>query len=257
MKKFIFFSFLIIFPLIFYYVFFLNNSTETGGTKTLLPTIDILASPTPLPKNSVVFKSGGLDYVIFHSKISDKSLKIIPNFKEKKSSKTIIEENNCQTAINAGFYTEDSKPLGLFINSGEKLGSEVNDNSLLTGFFYINNNKPDIEFNYPSQSEIIIQSGPLLINNNPLKTKVDEQARRTVIAKDVSQNLYALSVVLKEEIFSGPTLSNLPQILFNAPLPFKIDMALNMDGGSASVYFVKNEANLSEFTTVGSIICAK
>lgn len=217
-----------------------------------------ITSPTIInPSNVINLIYNQKNYALYFQKISEKQIKIIPNFEENDSSLSLVEKNNCQTAFNGGFYTKNNKPLGLFVADGVKLGEKSEDKTLLTGFFYLDeNNAPHISNFEPSTSNVF-QSGPFLFNDKPLKTTSDEQARRIVVVETTDKELYAVAVVFQDSQFTGPLLSELPPIIFSIKAPFVVKQALNLDGGAASFFFEENGLYLREQTNVGSVVCIK
>lgn len=250
-KTFAFFIF------IFLLLWFMTNKKSPAPVSrtesTPLPTTTMIN-----PVNIITVDFENNKYQIFYSKLSGREIRLVPNFSQKKLAQDLVTENTCQTSINGGYYTEEGKPLGLFIINGYTYSENVTGSSLLTGYFYLDETgKPAIDSNYQNQSSIIMQTGPLFLNNKKLATAVDEQARRSVLIEDLNGDIYALSIIIENEQFNGPMLSDLPPILFSIETPFKVVKGLNLDGGSASAYFSEDGFKLTELSTVGSIICAK
>lgn len=247
----------IFFVLIFFLLWFITNK------KTPLPVYKTETTPVPTtkiinPQNTITVNFENNKYQIFYSKLSGKQITLISNFTQKKLSQDIVADNKCKTAINGGYYTQDNKPLGLFKTNGIEYSSIVSDSSLLTGYFYIDTTgKPVIDSDYSHQSLTVLQTGPLLIYNTKLATAIDEQARRSALIQDLNGDIWAVSITEEGNLYNGPTLSDLPPILFSIEKPFKVVKALNLDGGSASAYFGEDGFKLSELSTVGSIFCAK
>lgn len=240
----------------------LITSLFSLGTTDLKPTITPNPSPAIIPsptaKNVFYITYDNREYSIYYTKLNGHTITLLPNFSQKAASQTLIKENNCQAAVNGGFYDKEEEPIGLFIANGKVYKEEdEEDTSLLTGFFYLDDTgSPHIERNSPLKSTNIIQAGPLIINSTPFITKVDETARRSVLAETDNGDFYALSIIEKgDNYFLGPTLADLPPLLFSIDTPFKIIKALNLDGGSASVFYGDDGFSLSELSTVGSIIC--
>jgi len=106
---------------------------------------------------------------------------------------------------------------------------------------------------------IQLQSGPLLISaGRPerLRMKQDEATRRVFVAIDEEQRVIFGVVYHTEEVFKGPILSDLPEIinLFSQKTGIKLVSAMNLDGGSASVFADEN-IFLGELSNVGSFFC--
>lgn len=248
----LFFVFIIIF--VFYIRNYLNQFKETKPV--IFPSPTVIETPIT-PANILNLQFEGKDYNLYFSKLSGRRAELLPNFSQKATSRTIVSEANCKVAVNGGFYTKEGEPLGLYIANGRIYKEEEKANkSLLTGFFYTD--ETGIHISDKAQKSLnIIQSGPFMTSGNKFPTTVDEPARRIVIAEDANGILYALAITAKEDFYKGPTLADLPNLLFSISVPFKINRALNMDGGAASVYYAEDGFNIQELTSVGSIICFK
>ncbi|MBI2028939.1 phosphodiester glycosidase family protein [Candidatus Gottesmanbacteria bacterium] len=226
----------------------------------------IMPSPTPFitgffptpanAKNRIEITYNNQTYNIFYSPLNNNTIELIPNFTQKISSDDLISEHNCKAAINGGFYTTDNTPLGLFIANGKHYSSEViNDRNLLTGFFWVDNSKkPMITDQNPQNSDLVIQTGPILYKGYPFSAEIDEYARRSVIARNDNSNYYLLMVTLKDDIYSGPQLADLGEIIYSNDNPLKFMEAINMDGGSASTFF-DNGFHIQELSSIGSLLC--
>lgn len=192
-------------------------------------------------------------------------LTLIPNFSDKENGEMIVAKYNCDFAANSGFYQEDGKPLGLFMTGGSKYGEQTISN-IATGFFwqdknnnrFLGKNPPDL-----SSLDLIFQAGPLIIPGNyQLKMIDDEKARRILMAADLQNRLYLMSVFDEENNFSGPNLADLPAIFASSSIQEVIPVTtiLNLDGGAASFFYAKEKNiifSLSEITPIGSLICVK
>jgi len=230
-----------------------------------------LPTPTPfsLPKEwsqKIEFTHEEEDLVIVYAAIPDKSsFVLIPNFSQKETGARLVEKNQCDYAVNGGFYQENHLPLGLFFSQGKKHGQEIKG-SVADGFFwqdkkgnrFLGKEHPDL-----SSLDFIFQSGPIFFpQESPLKMAKDEKERRILLAKDKTGRLYFLALFAKDNHFRGPLLSSLPQIFASLRqkeiLPFSL--ILNLDGGTASYFYAKeNEEafSLSELSFIGSLLCVK
>jgi hypothetical protein len=105
----------------------------------------------------------------------------------------------------------------------------------------------------------LIQTGPLLYLNGvnrsvPLKN--DEPKRRIIAATSADHDPIIMIVVTPDSLYSGPYLRDLPAVIsaIASKEGFTIQDAINLDGGSASVF--KNETNyFRELKTVGTFLC--
>lgn len=190
------------------------------------------------------------------------NLTLIFNQDEIESSE-LIQENNCQYLINGGFYTPEIKPVGWLQIKTKVYQNFVQDN-FLNGTLIINKDNVYIqknEFIENTSADIGLQNGPILIYNGYLEKlaiKDDKFSRRMVAFTTKNQELFFMTIYIKEDFFSGPLLSDLPEILnlVNTREKFEIVNALNLDGGSASV-FKNKDLYLNEFRTVGELFCIK
>ena len=165
-------------------------------------------------------------------------LSLIANFTQKKSSELLIRENNCQNAINGGFYDTNNKPLGLFINS--TLNTSSITSALVNGYIAIAN-RPTIDFDLPENPTIALQTGPMLMmDGKKLKLIIanDEYARRMIAGITSKGTLVFMTIFVPETEVQGPQLADLPDIIekISTRLPNKIVNAINLDGGNASIF---------------------
>lgn len=235
--------------------YFYSSPFRTGGeTPPLSVSIDI--SPSSAPQNKIEITFGERRYRLVYEPLQGKTIRIIPNFTEKRSATVIAEENSCTTASSGGFYTKEDKPLGLFKTDNKVLGEKVNNSSLLTGFLYITKTgEVYIDSEVNTEHPMIIQSGPLFTSNKPYPTRTDEYARRNLVIEDTNGQEYIATIFGAENTYDGPQLTDLPEILFSIKSPFHVQRALNLDGGSASFFKLANDFTTSEIVAVGSVIC--
>lgn len=229
------------------------------------PQINLSVSPTPVefvnkPEQIIFDKEKYLFSYFIVKEIS--KLFLYPNFTEKISSKEIIDKDQCRYLTNANFYDTKNKPLGLFVSSGEVFGQQITS-SLFNGFFYLSNEGSFSISNSEKEGsfKIALQSGPLLYsNNNPWELKIidDKKARRIVLGETNENELIFLVFYKENEEYAGPYLADLPKILlvFEQKTGIKIKNALNLDGGSASVFY-SDQVRLGELKTVGGFFCGK
>lgn len=186
-------------------------------------------------------------------------LKLLANFKNKKTAKEVYAENKCKALVNAGFYNQGDTPIGLFINADGILSS-YQKNSTFNGFFYQEESgKYYISAEVPINSRITLQTGPILIEKGVaknLKIKNDSFERRVAAVLTDKNNLFFLIFYDKDSNYLGPQLTDLPGILeiFAEKINEKIIDAINLDGGSASA-FISEDTYLTELTNVGSFFC--
>jgi len=224
-----------------------------------IKTIDIETLSPKEDKNEILSKNIK-DYDILRIK-PNQIIRLIPNYKQKSSSLFTKNQYGCQALINGGFYDKNDKPIGLVVADGKQYSNSQN-NSTMNGFIYQIESDIFISKN-PPQGLITwaLQTGPLLfLNNNKLILKLsgDEKARRTaVLTTDIGEIIF-VSVFDNNNNMSGPFLIDLPSKLeeISKSENFKIENAVNLDGGSASA-FITDNFSVSELTPVGSFFCIK
>ena len=253
---------------------YFNSLRHSGELKTNPESLDVSSvdekKTNTTPDHVITFNQNR--YAVYLQKINPANLTLIPNFDEKKTSRELIQENNCKAAVNGGFYTQDNKPLGLFITNGKQIQPINEESTLLTGFFYktIDDSLfiatttfargPLFNGVTTSSLSFALQSGPLFTPQTTLKIKDDEYARRILVGQDENNDFYFIAITEIENIHSGPLLGDVPQIItaVNRQLQTaNYELLLNLDGGSASAFIDEKERNLSELVSVGSFLCAK
>lgn len=197
-------------------------------------------------------------YYYYYKIDSQDQFIVIPNFSSPKDSADLIKENNCKYAINGGLYQENKKPLGLFINDNKLFNKKITSN-IFNGFLYLDsNNILDFSQKTDIVSKFIMQTGPYFNLNSTQIDYNDKTARRHVIAKDSSSNLYIFSIFTPDSLISGPTLNQIPEFFLKDEIKNIADFtdALTLDGGSASVFYSPAHS-LHESTFIGSLLCWK
>src|SRR4030067_3128903 len=230
-----------------------NNSTQPTEYE------EVLSSEIQKQSDNLLgFQFNDKNFMVSWFKVEDLSkTNLITNFKNKLTSKEILDKYNCRYLINGGFYSKDYLPIGLFINKEGQLSTQI-QNNLFNGILSLNYFEiPRITRILP-QDELFfaIQTGPLLIENDSaqnLRIKNDTYDRRVISAITGNNELYFLVIYDKNSSFSGPKLTDLPNILSEVEKSLSLDLAdaINLDGGTASV-FISPEIKLSELTSVGS-----
>ena len=198
-----------------------------------LNTIFNTSPPTPL------LNSGEGRYVY----VVNSNIELISNFSEKKSAKDLMKENGCVAGINGGFYTEDNKPLGLFIND-YKLVQKESSSLLFNGFV----SEKGISRNMPTDVKWGFQTGPMLVDEDrglKIEIREDRPARRSVIGVNKLGEFVFIST-------DPVNLEDLPEKIKNLNLV----TAVNLDGGSAAAFY-SPDMTISESSPVGSWLCAK
>ncbi len=250
--------------IVFFVILLLVVLWQAGGQ-----TAPSLVLPTPIPTPTlqptsslptVSFQGQTYSYALFRMPASA-ALTLIPNYSDRQSFATITGANYCVAAINGGFYQTNNKPLGWFVAEGKTLLSPV-QSTLFNGFLVIEKNgQASIGQESSTAAYYGLQAGPLLLYNaegRTLRILEDEQARRSVVASASDGRIILLSVFSPEQVFEGPYLEDLPEVMSLISKKETLDLknAMNLDGGSASA-FLGGETRLGELTYVGSVLCAK
>lgn len=230
------------------------------GVSSVLSPLTTLPMPTPLPKQTdttLTYQDVVYDYTFFATNHPQK-LKLIPNFETPIRGTDLAAKNNCEYAINGGFYTTDNKPLGAFVGNGYNRPNALKS-ALFNGFFAFGESKAVITKTVDLSYTFILQSGPLLIYDNaplPLVIQNDEHARRSVAAITNDGTILFITFYIHDSIYNGPLLSDMPAIVkqFAVDQGISIQAALNLDGGSAT-YFKNADIELPELSPIGSLFC--
>lgn len=184
------------------------------------------------------------------------------NLDEKKTAKSIYDENKCQALINGGFYTESNDYIGLLYIDGKKVSNESKD-PFFNGVFSITKlGKVGIGSGVPlDQIKSAAQSGPILVRYRAyqrLGIENDENKRRMVLAINDHEQVLFITIYDPVSGYLGPKLADVPEILksFANKKDIAIVDAMNLDGGSASAFYTIGVA-LGEITHIGSYLCAR
>ena len=91
-----------------------------------------------------------------------------------------------------------------------------------------------------------------------LDIKNDKPARRVLVSLNEQGEIVFFTVFDRDLVFQGPFLSELPKLLqlISSKLGIEIIDALNLDGGTASVFY-SGDISLQELTNVGGFFCIK
>ncbi len=222
-----------------------------------------------IPQGTVVYL-GDKAYRIYQQKIADPDLlTLIPNFSEKKTAQQIMNEYECTYGVNAGFYTPDDTPLGLFYVNGKYINKVPHRNPMFNGYVHKTNSGlfliTDEAPHYTANAlDFAFQSGPFFRPEKKLLLTSDEPARRILIGQVDANNFFFVAITEEGNNYSGPYLSDVPEIINRYNISLRAQRSsgqllylLNLDGGSASAFFGKDGTVLSELVTIGSFLCAK
>ncbi|MFC1627117.1 phosphodiester glycosidase family protein [Patescibacteria group bacterium] len=241
------------------------------GYSYFFPNLDTLPS-SPLPASSPQPNITHLMTKIFYQNqtyyydyfpVNDLAkLTLHPNYQQQLDTQALIKKHQCQNLINAGFYGQSNQPLGLFIANSKLISKQIKS-SLFNGFLIMTGSDPvipQISATFTSfNPRIALQSGPLLyLDSQPLllSIKSDEPRRRSIAFINQDDQLFFLIITGQDSSFSGPLLSNTPQVLktISQNINQPIKSAINLDGGSASSFYT-SDLHLKEFSFIGSFFC--
>lgn len=229
-----------------------------AGCKANPETAAHSASPSTVPFSKAVFETDTLagygtkiHYVIVNSKNYHLEVADQPNGPGTVWSdvKTAAIANDAIACINAGFFTPEGKPLGICIDHSKRTGS-LNTSSLGSGAFVVDaSGKNSIirrsDIKNHKNPKFLLQAGPFLIENKkPIKLKESDARPRSFIARD-SKGSWMLAMV--ESISLPDLVKALQKHDFSQ---FKIETALNLDGGrSSQLYFFNEDSKTSKSVT--------
>jgi phosphodiester glycosidase len=157
----------------------------------------------------------------------------------------VMARGNFLAGVNGGYFDPEYKPIGLLIVDGTMV-APLQKARLLTGVLSANPKKIQIsriaEFSLNQKPDAAVESGPMLVDlgKSVRGLESSKSARRTFVA--IGGDKTALGFC------SDVTLAELSSILAIVTIPdFKIQRALNLDGGSSSAFWFKR-ANGSAFS---------
>lgn len=216
--------------------------------------------PTPIPQiQTSSFVSVGdnkYSYAFFEA---GEKVKLIDNFKNRKSLADMVLDYKCRNAINGGFYDEEARPLGLVIIESTQISGD-RPNSLFNGYLTQSKNNKWRITDKPIYASVhnAVQAGPLLWLDGHKRelNETQKQSRRMVAIRSNDGKLYFVTIYDEQSVLDGPSLSQLPEVigLVAEKQKWQIESALNLDGGSASGFY-NGEVWLKDWQPVGSVWC--
>ncbi|RMG44018.1 MAG: phosphodiester glycosidase family protein [Candidatus Dadabacteria bacterium] len=172
-------------------------------------------------------------------------LRVIYSKKYGRSRSTVKElalQSNALVAINASFFDEYGKALGVVISNGRMLNRLHRGGSTLTGILAVSNNSVEIirrDYFNPINVIEAVQAGPLLIEKGRAVKglrNADELSRRSAVCID-EKNRFLLIFVSSN--FVGASFKQLQQIALNNNVQCRT--ALNLDGGGSAQLYVSKK----------------
>lgn len=149
-----------------------------------------------------------------------------------------LRAHGCVAGVNGGFFHGDWRPLGLVIAQGRRR-NRLESIRLLSGVIYSDPRGITLvrrsQFRDHPDIQALLQGGPYLVEGGRAVRGLSprDPDRRTFIATDWRGN-WAIGATL-----SAVSLAELAQLLATpgALVPWKVDRALNLDGGSSTGFF--------------------
>ncbi len=178
-----------------------------------------------------------IDGAIFSTK--NATLRVIDDASANHSLGEIMPRENCIAGTNGGYFDPDYAPVGLLISDG-KLIAPLGKARLLAGVMSVVDGRVRVqraaEFSAKTKPSAARQCGPFLVDHGRAIVGLDNtrSARRTFVATSGDRVLlgYCSRVTLAElaDLLASPVLGN-----------FKIERAMNLDGGSSSGFWFAGE----------------
>jgi exopolysaccharide biosynthesis protein len=168
------------------------------------------------------------------------------------SIKNLTNAHNALLGINANFFDENNKAIGLVVSKGNTYQKVHNGGSTLTGIFSVSSKSLSIvnrtEYQPISTLEAI-QAGPRLISQGSRiqgLRNLDTKSRRSGICLDAQKNV----IFFISNGFSGITLNDLIELLLSKEI--NCYDALNLDGGGSAQLYLKlpSQKQDSEITEI-------
>lgn len=157
-----------------------------------------------------------------------------------------VSRGNFLAAVNGGYFDPDYKPIGLLIVDGTII-APLQKARLLSGVLSASTKKVQIsrvaEFSMAQKPDTAVECGPMVVDlGKPVRGLESTRAARRTFAAVGAGDKAALGFC------SDVTLADLSNILASISIPdFKIQRALNLDGGSSSAFWFKR-SNASAFS---------
>jgi len=145
---------------------------------------------------------------------------------------------NCIAGVNGGYFDPNFAPLGLRIIDG-KIRSRLSRRRLMSGVLASDGSVQILrlaEFSLLKKWNAAIEGGPFLVDHGqPVRGLEKMRSARRTFAAIASANRAALGYC------PDATLADLARILATPLGDFKIQRALNLDGGSSSAFWFRRD----------------
>lgn len=158
--------------------------------------------------------------------------------------RSITQQAEGVAGINAHFFDENDRPLGLLIENGEVQQRPHRSGRVLTGIFAIKRGVPSINLRERFQTEgasMAIQAGPRLIEEGKRVAMGadDGTSRRSGVALTKANEVIIYATVLR---FPGASFEDIQAMLLDPALG--VWHAMNLDGGGSSQLFIAKQRNV-------------
>jgi Phosphodiester glycosidase len=150
----------------------------------------------------------------------------------------VMSRGNFLAGVNGGYFDPDYRPIGLLIVDGTMI-APLQKARLLSGVLGASGKKVQIsrvaEFSLAQKPDAAVESGPMIVDlGKSVRGLESTRAARRTFAAVGAGDKAALGFC------SDVTLADLSNILASVSIPdFKIQRALNLDGGSSSAFWFK------------------
>ena len=178
-----------------------------------------------------------VDLALFSTKAC--KLRVIDNPDGAADLAATMRREDCLAGVNGGYFDPNFGPLGLRIVDGE-ITSRLIHGRLMTGVVASSDNLTQIfrvgEFSLRRKWNAAVECGPFLVDlAKPVKGLEATRAARRTFAVTGSGDRAAVGFA------SEMALADLARILAKPLGDFKVQRALNLDGGSSSAFWFKRE----------------
>jgi hypothetical protein len=198
-------------------------------------------------ENTAADQRADLDLAVFSAKSC--ALRVIDN-PDGQTLAGVLKRENCACGVNGGYFDAEFKPIGLRVAGGSTF-SPLRRARLITGILLQSDRGIDVvrvgEFSRTKKTVAALQAGPFLVEGSkPIRGLNDSQLARRTFAGVATNDRAFLGVC------SEVSLAELATVLATAPVAAdsKIRRAMNLDGGSSSVFWFARE-NGSAFSIPG------
>lgn len=156
-----------------------------------------------------------------------------------KSIRKMVESSNAVLGVNANFFDENGKPLGLIVSDG-RIAHPFKDISWW-GVFYFIKNIPHLvhssQWKMDEKISYAVQAGPRLVVNGKVVSGLKaEQSQKTAIGFNKAGDVFLLTTLYPMEGRELAKMMSKPE----AKGGLGCLEALNLDGGSSSQLYAKS-----------------